>query len=83
MPLSYTGHAELAVSLHPAGNSGDDAYFAACLEGSGEVAEEADVFAVDVDVNEAADLAVVADDALLDPGESASSRSTGSSTVYA
>ena len=43
---------QAARALGAAGDGGDDADFVAVLEGGGEVVEEADVFAVDVDVDE-------------------------------
>src|SRR5260370_12743922 len=61
-----------------AGDGGDEHDLVAILEGVGFAAEEADVFVVDVDVNEAAELAVFALDlggegweGLVDVGEEA------------
>src|SRR5260370_3125652 len=61
-----------------AGDGGDEHDLVAVLEGVGCAAEEADVFVVDVDVNEAAELAIFAFDlggegweCLVDVGEEA------------
>src|SRR5271154_6845184 len=56
--------------LAAAGDGGDEHDLVAVLEGVGFAAEEADVFVVDVDVNEAAELSVVAFDLRGERGES-------------
>jgi len=52
-----------------AGDGGDDADFVAVLERRLAVFEEADVLLVDIDVDEAAHLALVIHEAFLDAGE--------------
>jgi hypothetical protein len=59
------------VSVHglsPTSNGGDDADFFAGFDGGFLVLEESDVFAVDVDVDEAADVALSVQKALADAG---------------
>ena len=51
------------------GDGGDDADFVAVLERRLAVFEEADVLLVDIDVDEAAHLALVIHEAFLDAGE--------------
>src|SRR5260370_24008926 len=73
-----------------AGDGGDEHDLVAVLEGVGFAAEEADVFVVDVDVNEAAELAVFAFDlrgegreCLVDVGEQARKISRGGVELFA
>jgi hypothetical protein len=47
----------------------DDGDLVALLERGGRALQEADVFLVDVDVDEAPELAAVLDQAILEPGE--------------
>src|SRR5581483_328524 len=51
-----------------AGDGGDDAHFVGGLQRRLQGIEEADIFAVDVDVHEAPDLALLVADAVLDAG---------------
>src|SRR5277367_2674727 len=71
-------YAEFAVLAAAAGDGGDEHDLVAVLEGVGFAAEETDVLVVDVDVDEAAELAVFAFDlggergeGLVDIGEQA------------
>src|SRR3977135_194840 len=59
----------LGCLLSSAGDGGDEHDLVTVLEGVGFAAEEADVFVVDVDVNEAAKLAVFAFDLRGERGE--------------
>ena len=52
-----------------AGDGGDDADFVAILKRRLAVFEEADVFLVHVDIHEAADFALLVNEAFLDAGE--------------
>src|SRR5207244_1212428 len=63
------GEAQLQVPKgRPAGHRGDDRDLVAGLEGAVEAEENAHVFAVDVDIDEAPDLAVILADARLEAG---------------
>ncbi len=73
-----------------AGDGGDEHDFVAVLEGVGFAAEEADVFVVDVDVNEAAKLAVFSFnlggegwECLVDVGEEAGKVAGGGVELFA
>src|SRR5882757_10996239 len=75
--IFYWGMQAFSLS-RTAGDGGDEHDLVAVLEGVGFAAEEADVFVIDVDVNEAAELAVFAFDlrgegreCLVDVGEEA------------
>src|SRR5258708_678446 len=78
------------VLVGAAGDGGDEHDFVAVLEGVGFAAEEANVFVVDVDVDEAAELAVFAFDlggergeGLVDVGEEAGEILGGGVEVFA
>src|SRR5262245_4606354 len=64
-----TGSADGAPRLPAAGDGGDDRHLVARLEGGLVPFEEADVFLVDVDVDEAPDRAALLDDAIAQPGK--------------